>query len=58
MHPGSLAQDLDIGAVEYYAGKHEVSKAQWDAGVAAYPMDLRFDETTMDVNTPLGAPKQ
>ena len=53
-YPQHLVHNRDIDAIEYYAGKHEVTKAEWRHGLKGYPYDKDFDEETMDINTPLG----
>jgi len=50
-----LDPTMNVGALEFYAGQHEVSKAQWRNGVAAYPMDIRFDGDTMDILSARGS---
>jgi len=52
--PTSLIHDRDIDGHEFYAGKHEVTQAQWRIGMTSYPMDIVFDEELDDINSNLG----
>jgi len=52
-HP-SLSKEASIGALEMYAGQHEVTKAFWSDAVVSYPMDLEIDKTTMDILSDAG----
>ena len=53
-HPGTLVHDSNLDAVEFYAGKHEVTKAQWRRNLVGYPYDKLLDDEFMNINTPLG----
>lgn len=48
--------DLAPGIVfsEEFAGKHEVTKAQWQEGNLAVPIELELNPKTMDIMSPLG----
>jgi hypothetical protein len=52
-HHVQLSSD-QIDGLETYAGKAEVTKAQWRAGMCTYPMDVTYDET-MDINSDIGS---
>ena len=55
-HSAQLVQDMDHDGVEMFAGKHEITQAQWRAGKTGYPIELDFDPDTMDILTHTGAP--